>query len=79
MVKTGEIRDAELNDVISFEIQSIISGYNRKLSFLKDFSEISNNFEARTRVIRGAESNSLGQVRTRCKSGPSITSSEARV
>ena len=64
MVKTAVIRDAELNDVISFEIQPVASGLNRNLSLLRDFSEISGNFEARTEVIRRAESSSLGDVRT---------------
>ena len=35
-VETGVIKDAELNYVITFEIQPIISGLNRKLSLFRD-------------------------------------------
>ena len=63
-IETGVVRNAELNDVISFEIQPIISGFNRKLSLFRDFSEISGNLEVETGVITGAESNSLGDVST---------------
>ena len=58
-VETGVIRDAELNDVISFEIRPLISGLNRKLSVFRDFWEISSNLKAKTGVIRGAQSDEV--------------------
>ena len=54
-VKTDIIRDAESDDVISFDLYPRTSGINRKLSVFTDFEAISSNMRVETGVIRDAE------------------------
>ena len=58
-VKSGIIRDAESDDVISFDVHPRTSGLNRTLSVLTDFEPISSNLRVETGVIRDAESENV--------------------
>ena len=62
-VKSGIIRDAEPDDVISFDIHKRTSGLNRKLSVLTDFEPISSNL----RVEEGRLVNQLPRAKQEAK------------